>query len=222
MIMIKKIILGLFLIGSVIVLWLGWMFYQDFPNPPAIFTTYVAPKRMYNVKTCKVSVSYPAVFNDKQGVQIRAARRMGITPVTENGIKDELSAGRLERVEKNTNLYYHFPAKYSYAYLTPEAKDLLAQIGKMYQKKLGNKYMRLRLTSCLRTEATVRKLRKVNGNAVSNSCHQYGTTFDLSYNFMSGRQKRALASVLQSLRKAGYCYVVYEVRQPCFHITVRK
>lgn len=220
--MIKKIILCLFLLSGVIFLWVGWLFYQDFPNPPAIFTTHVAPHRVYNVEPCKVRGSYSSIFNDKQSVQMIAARRMGITPITEDGIEGEIKTGRLENLKTSTNLYYHFPAKYSYTVLTPEAKDLLFQIGKMYQKNLGNKYIRLRLTSCLRTEKTVQKLRKVNGNAVKNSCHQYGTTFDLSYNFMNNRQKNALASALQSLRQSGYCYVVYEVKQPCFHITVRR
>lgn len=216
----KKLLKWAFIVTALFIAWAAWKFYLDFPNPPAIFITHVEPKREYIFEeTSKVKGRYASIFTDRQAVQIVAARRMGIKPISEEDIDKELEKGRLERVS-NTNLYYLFPSKYSV--LTPEAKDLLAQIGVMYQKNLGNNNARLRLTSCLRTKAYIKKLRKVNSNAVENSCHLYGTTFDLSYNYMNMQQRQALACALQSLRKAGYCYVVYEVRQPCFHITVRK
>ena len=64
----------------------------------------------------------------------------------------------------------------------------------------------------------------------------YGTTFDISYNkFLlvtdpdKGRSelvyvtppKGILSEVLEDLRLAGACYVKFEKKQSCFHITAR-
>ncbi|MCC8175948.1 MAG: DUF5715 family protein [Bacteroidales bacterium] len=65
-------------------------------------------------------------------------------------------------------------------------------------------------------------VQRQSSNAVTNSCHRYGTTFDISYARMTDEQKQTLARVLQSLRRGGYCYVKYEINQPCFHITARQ
>ena len=40
---------------------------------------------------------------------------------------------------------------------------------------------RIIVTSLLRTDDDVKRLRKVNGNAAANSAHQYATTFDITY-----------------------------------------
>lgn len=88
------------------------------------------------------------------------------------------------------------------------------------------------VTSVLRTRDDVRRLRKVNGNASANSAHQYATTFDITYarferlslkgeaaNNM--RLANILGNVLEQMRKENRCYVKYERRQRCFHITSR-
>ena len=65
-------------------------------------------------------------------------------------------------------------------------------------------------------------------NASTNSAHVYGTTFDIAYaRYEDGKKeevdklKSVLAEVLQDLRKEKRCYVRYEIKQGCFHITVR-
>ena len=67
-----------------------------------------------------------------------------------------------------------------------------------------------------------------NVNASANSAHVYGTTFDVAYARYKGAEKEetdklksVLAEVLQDLRKQKKCYVRYEFKQGCFHITVR-
>ena len=84
------------------------------------------------------------------------------------------------------------------------------------------------VTSVLRTTGNVKKLRKKNVNASANSAHVYGTTFDVAYARYKGAEKEetdklksVLAEVLQDLRKQKKCYVRYEFKQGCFHITVR-
>ena len=92
------------------------------------------------------------------------------------------------------------------------------------------------VTSVLRSQDDVVKLRRRNGNATENSCHLYGTTFDICYNRYktveepdgpARRQVRndtlkwVLSEVLRDMRENNRCYIKYEVKQGCFHMTVR-
>ncbi len=91
------------------------------------------------------------------------------------------------------------------------------------------------VTSILRTKDDVAKLRTRNGNATENSCHLYGTTFDICYNrykqIQTEKQPRrqvqndtlkwVFSEVLRDFREKNRCYIKYEVKQGCFHITVR-
>lgn len=220
----KRHILPIFLVLSVAVLLaalyivrynlVGWTLVSDSSSDntstPSIYTPRdylltAAPDDNYT--------HYASYFNDEQDVQIVAAEEMGVAP----GIP--LNDGSYVLLHSTTKYYLH---DVSYPYLTPEAADLLNKIGEMYQTVLGNPKSRLRVTSCLRTPESVKKLQRRNVNAVENSCHLYGTTFDISYSRMEPHEKRALAKVLSILRESGYCYVKHERKQPCFHITVRK
>ena len=89
----------------------------------------------------------------------------------------------------------------------------------------------MKVTSVLRTKHGIKKLRRSNRNAVEASAHQYGTTFDISYakflcdsvtvNRTQEDLKNLLGEVLKAIRDEGKCYVKYERKQGCFHITVR-
>ncbi len=92
---------------------------------------------------------------------------------------------------------------------------------------------RIVVTSVLRTKEDVRRLKKVNGNASDNSAHCYGTTFDISYyrfqtcggvswDVYDDKLVDILADVLIEKRKEGLCYVRFEKKQHCFHITSRR
>lgn len=93
------------------------------------------------------------------------------------------------------------------------------------------------MTSVLRTKDDVKRLRRRNINASKNSAHFYGTTFDISWKRFQkvededGRPlqdvspdtlKLVLSEVLRDLKAADKCYVKYELKQGCFHITSRK
>ena len=95
---------------------------------------------------------------------------------------------------------------------------------------------KITVTSVLRTEDDVKRLRRRNGNASENSAHCYGTTFDISWkrfqkvededgrplqDVSSDTLKMVLSEVLRDLKKADKCYVKYELKQGCFHITTR-
>jgi hypothetical protein len=91
---------------------------------------------------------------------------------------------------------------------------------------------RFYVTSILRTQDDVKQLQLTNINATINSCHCYGTTFDLAYfrfdklepsrmYMHQDNLKLALGQVLLNEQRAGRIYVKYEKKQACFHITVR-
>jgi hypothetical protein len=111
--------------------------------------------------------------------------------------------------------------------LVPQAADLLIEVGRRFQEYTGTE-SRFIITSLLRTQEDVKKLKRSNGNASPNSCHQFATTFDITYNRFDrksglgeGRLKEDLARALYDLQAAGFCYVKYESKQACFHVTVR-
>jgi hypothetical protein len=128
---------------------------------------------------------------------------------------------------------------HSIPYLIPQAQELLDAIGRNFLDSLENKGLnpnQILVTSVLRTQEDVARLRRRNGNASPNSAHAYATTFDISYRRFhkvedpDGRPlqdvspdtlKLVLSEVLRDLRQADRCYVKYELKQGCFHITAR-
>lgn len=179
----------------------------------------VSVKREYVTTHVEIGNNYKFIFTDKNSIQLPTADRMGVSPqVDESNISQLVSEDKL--VKLYSCRYYKCVA--SLPYLTPEAADLLAEIGHRYKEELGYRFQGPTVTSMFRTKESVKKLQAHNGNAVTNSCHLRGTTFDITYSRMNSKELDAMAQVLADLRNAGYCYVLYEVNQPCFHITVRK
>ena len=131
------------------------------------------------------------------------------------------------------NPYYNIdPMRQSIPYLVPRAAELLNDIGRVFFDSLQIKGLPLNrfiVTSATRTREDVAKLRRHNRNATENSCHMYGTTFDISYtrynpvseSVGNDKLKWVLSEVLRDMRENGRCYVKYEVKQSCFHITTR-
>ena len=144
-----------------------------------------------------------------------------------------------ELVYVGSSPFYHVDRlKNSIPYLVPRAAELLQDIGSAFYDSLQTKQIPLHkiiVTSILRSKEDVAKLRSHNKNATEHSCHLYGTTFDICYNRYrtveppEGPTRRAvrndslkwvLSEVLNDMRKSNRCYVKYEVKQGCFHITV--
>ena len=174
-------------------------------------------------------------FPDQNDVQLLAANKYGVSPV-QNREEAEHSKGKLVYVGSNPYFYVD-KLNNSIPYLVPRASVLLQDIGKAYFDSLQIKGIPLHkiiVTSILRTKDDVAKLRTRNSNATENSCHLYGTTFDVCYNRYKTVQtaseprrevrndslKWVLSEVLRDMRQANRCLVKYEVNQGCFHITV--
>lgn len=174
--------------------------------------------------------NYQTAFPDSQAVQIVAANRWGVRPVKN---RDDAEARKKELVYVGESPYYHVDRlSSSIPYLVPRAAVLLQDIGAAFFDSLyvkGIPMHQLIVTSVLRTMDDVARLQRHNGNATDNSCHLYGTTFDICYNRYEpvGREVRndtlkwVLSEVLRDKRQQGRCYIKYEVKQGCFHMTVR-
>lgn len=192
-------------------------------------------KIVYNIPRGSIKVKplgrLADVFNDSNHVHLKHAERLGITPIS--SLKS-LYRNRRPLLKVESGRYYIIDElTHSYPYLVPEAEKLLRDIGKNFQdsvaKRGGGNY-RIIVTSVLRTPVTVKRLKRVNRNAVAQSTHQYATTFDITYNrfnsvgdgktVASEDMKNVLAEVLHELRSKGRCMVKYERKSPCFHITV--
>lgn len=173
-------------------------------------------------------------FNDSNYLQFASAKTMGIDP-----IDDLQSCWYLKQpVERITTCreYYIDELTHSYPFLVPAAAALLHDIGQRFNDTLaarGGGDYRIKVTSVLRTGESVKRLRRRNINSVDSSTHKFATTFDISYskficdsaNTVPRTQedlKNLLGEILLDLRKQNRCWVKYEKRQACYHITVRE
>ena len=183
--------------------------------------------------------SYSEAFPDAQDVQIVAANKWGVSPVQN---REEAEGRKSELVYVGSNPYFFIePLYWSIPYLVPRAAVLLQDIGSNFLDSLQVKGLpahKIIITSVMRTKEEVERMRRYNGNATENSCHMYGTTVDIAYNrflrveeedrpyskqntVADVRLKQILSEVLDDLRRQGRCWVKYEVKQGCFHLTVR-
>ena len=178
---------------------------------------------------------YKSKFNDLQARQFEAASRIGLPRPP----KDRADAASMRRqlVEIKTNDNYIVDSlTHSVPFLIPVAARELDAIGEEWADILarnGLPHYRFFVTSVLRTQEDIKYLqRSGNINSVTQSCHCYGTTFDLAYmrydkvtrtrEYMhEDNLKLVLGQVLLNHQRAGKIYVKYEWKQSCFHITVR-
>lgn len=178
------------------------------------------------------------IFRDDNDTHLSAVAAIGIDPLaSREGIK---SASR-ELVPVGGAMRFNEPyvvdkLTHSSPFLVPEAAKLLQDIGTAFHDSLRNKHLpaySIIVTSVLRTDADVKSLSRSNINASKRSVHCYGTTFDITYTRYAKHDdegpdardvdlKAVLTEVLRDLRVQGRCYVKYEVKQACFHITTRK
>lgn len=181
--------------------------------------------------------NYQRAFPDDNNVQLQAAQLWGVKPVKD---RKDAENRKSELVYMDCSPYYAVdPLRASIPYLVPRAAILLQDIGQAFFDSLqvkGVPLHRLIVTSVLRSQADVANLRRSNPNATDQSCHLYGTTFDICYNryktvedpegphrreVRNDTLKFILSEVLNDMRRNERCYIKYEVKQGCFHMTVR-
>jgi hypothetical protein len=172
-----------------------------------------------------------------QDTHAESARRWGVKPVR-NRIEAEKRKSELVFIGSNPFYKIDPGMSSSIPYLVPRAAAVLETIARNYLDSLhikGIPMHKILVSSVLRTEEDVERLRRINVNASPESCHRYGTTFDIPYNryhtvsppdenrraVQNDTLKWILAEVLRDARENGMCHIKYEVKQGCFHITTR-
>ena len=182
-------------------------------------------------------VSYKRSFPDLNDKHLEVAKTVGIRPL-EDREEAESMKEKLTHITDN-EFYVVDSLTHSIPYLVPRASALLDTIGSNFLDSLAAKGLnpnQVIVTSVLRTQSDVKRLRRRNGNASANSAHCFGATFDVSWKRFKkvededGRPlqdvgydtlKLVLSEVLRDLRQAEKCYIKYELKQGCFHITAR-
>ena len=183
-------------------------------------------------RNIKGVISYKRSFGDLNEKHLNIAQTIGIPPIASRTEAEGMKK-KLQHIETN-DLYKVDSLTHSIPYLIPGAARLLDSIGSHFLDSLASKGLnpnKVIVTSVLRTKDDVKRLRRRNRNAVDTSAHLYGTTFDISYlKFICDStqiprtqedMKNLLGEVVQDFRLKGRCYVKYERKQSCYHITVR-
>lgn len=200
-------------------------------NPYAVAPPDAPDDGCERLKINPIGPSIGRVFNDLNDAHLVYARAGGMHPFHDSRSAWEQGRG-LVKVTSNEFIYID-SLTHSYPYLRPHARDLLEEIGQRFADSLdsrGGGGYRLKVTSLLRSEVTVGKLRRVNRNASAESAHTYGTTFDISYSkFICDDPSRPhrtfedlknlLAEIVNQLRNERRLLVKHERNQACFHIT---
>lgn len=179
--------------------------------------------------------NYRIKFNDMQMKQHAVASVIGLSRPPKD--RDDAASMRKQLVEIKTNDNYIVDSlTHSVPFLIPSAKHELDSIGEEWADILRRNnlpHYRFYVTSVLRTQEDIKYLqRSGNINSVTQSCHCYGTTFDLAYmrynkvtrtrDYMhEDNLKLVLGQVLLNHQRAGKIFVKYEAKQSCFHVTVR-
>ena len=202
---------------------------HDEKNADVSLTTHLSPLTSNFHRILSVP-NYKEAFPDSQSVQIVAAEKWGVRPVMN---REDAEKRKKELVYIGESPYYHVDRlASSIPYLVPRAAVLLQDIGQAFYDSLyvkGVPFNQLIVTSVLRSMDDVAKLQRHNQNATDRSCHLFGTTFDICYNryhpvtqsVRDDTLKWVLSEVLRDKRQESRCYIKYEVKQGCFHMTVR-
>ena len=220
----RQFVMGFFAV--VAILGVGRYFYNRAQIAGNTFVD-ATPKKPHRIRGV---YNYRTAFPDSQSVQIKAAQKWGVRPVKN---REDAEKRQKELVYIGESPYYHVDRlNSSIPYLVPRAALMLQDIGEAFFDSLyakGLPFHQLIVTSVLRSMDDVAKLQRHNPNATEQSCHLYGTTVDICYNryqpltreVRNDTLKWVLSEVLRDKRNEGRCYIKYEVKQGCFHMTVR-
>ena len=133
-------------------------------------------------RNIKGVISYRRTFGDLNEAHLNIAQAIGIAPIASRKDAENMKE-KLHHIETN-DLYKVDSLTHSIPYLIPSAAQLLDTIGSNFLDSLTAKGLnpnKVIVTSVLRTQDDVKRLRRRNGNASANSAHFYGTTFDVSW-----------------------------------------
>ena len=164
------------------------------------------------------------IFTDNVKKHQKAYLRDGISIQKKDADLEKLfHKGKLMKIESN-RLYEVDGLTHSQPFILPRGKKFISKLADCYYERCikdSLDYIPFKITSLTRSRVSVEKLMRSNKNAIENSAHLMGKTFDISYRAFNGNRKQSAVfmEVLQELRKEGECFVKYE-RNGCLHVTV--
>jgi hypothetical protein len=178
---------------------------------------------------------YTSQLNNYLSQYMDRSVKQGIQPVANTqGLRKAFKAKKLVLVQKNRG-YELDTFQYSYAFLTPYAAQILAEIGSAFKDSIAQTYLsdcNLIVTSMTRTKYTVSKLVKNNKTAVRKSPHLNGNSFDFSFSrYVSPKtldpQERqylqtTISKILLRFKQDIKIWVTYEANEECLHVVARK
>ena len=127
-------------------------------------------------------VSYKRSFPDLNDKHLAVAQAVGICPPEDRDAAEKMKE---QLIHITDNQFYTVDSlTHSIPYLVPRASELLDTIGSNFLDSLTAKGLnpnQIIVTSVLRSQSDVKRLRRRNGNASANSAHCYGATFDVSW-----------------------------------------
>jgi hypothetical protein len=176
-----------------------------------------------NCKNCDIE------FNEKNSIHIIASKKSSLhSPIKkEIGIRKYLKNKSLVPL-KDGEGYIIDKMSYSYPFLTAKTISFIEALGMEFKTACELSHLRCRpfiITSALRTKETVNKLQKINPNALKESTHLYGCTFDITWsrfgygNDPDQEMLDLLIPCLKNMQKKRKCRIKFEMNQSCFHIT---
>lgn len=181
--------------------------------------------------------NYNTVFSDAHELHMGQASKYGFSPMATRRDTNRIK-GRI--IYYKPGVYANFVVDslpHSMPVMIPAVAQLIEEIAVEFRDSLrliDYPDCKIVVTSITRTDEDIKALRRTNGNAISDSAHRFGTTFDISWlNFervdsLDTRMaynrvlKHTLGKVLYRMQQMKKCYIKYEEQQMCFHITIRK
>lgn len=230
------------LLHTLLLVWaIALLTFFVFPQQTTQFLTgWFEPEKNYQPAasvSCIPPVDYSAVLNDKIAHHWQMSFNNGIHTrlKTTKGIQWLFDHHKIVRID--TCAYFTLAQlTHSYPFAVSAVKQFLTELGQRFQQRLANTSLanaKFELTSLLRTEHSLKRLRRINRNATKNSTHLHGTTIDIAYDTFHESDnesfsddvvnylKEQLAATLIDMRNEKKCWVLYERFQPCFHVVVR-
>lgn len=181
--------------------------------------------------------NYSRSFDDLNDLHLKTAQEIGFAAMSHRRDTARMKGKFIYYESREYENFIVDTLEHSLPIMTLRASKLIEEIATNFRDSLKNLNCpdcKIIVTSLTRTEEDIKKLRRKNRNAINESTHRYGTTFDISWirfkqvDSLDTRVaydrllKKALGRTLYRLQQENKCFVKYEQHQKCFHITVRK
>lgn len=215
-----KIMLAVFVLTGSMILIIAYPYRHRLVNKLSVFWN-IRSGAGRESGTCR---NCAFLFTDNVKKHQKAYSQDGISIQKEDSNLERLfRRGKLRKVESN-RLYEVDGLTHSQPFILPKGQRFISKLaGRYHERCLKDSlpYIPFKITSLTRSRVSVEKLMRSNKNAIENSAHLKGKTFDISYRAFNGNRKQSAVfmEVLQDLRTGGECFVKYE-RNGCLHITV--